>query len=343
MTVTSLSHIRPETAPAAKSHTLDILCNAAARHEPGDPRNQSELLALLSSLYQAGRRDLAAGRLFEGHVDALQISLRYGDREVGNRALKLAGEGALFGVWNADLRGEPLRLADGQLYGGKAFASGAGLISHALVTLRSGGRDKIQLLLLDLERQAPEVDLDWWDVLGMQRSETHLVRWQGAELSQQNFVGQPGDYEREPWFSGGALRFVAVQAGGIARLFDETRRHLIASDRDRDPHQCARLADLYACADLAAAACRQTAASWPNASTDRWLAQVAHARTQVTSLAEEAILLAQKSVGLQGMFAKHPLSQVMADLMVYLRQPAPDAQRTRVGEAAAQGLLSPDL
>ena len=33
----------------------------------------------------------------------------------------------------------------------------------------------------------------------------------------------------------------------------------------------------------------------------------------------------------------------VADLSVYLRQPAPDAQRMRVGAAAAAGLLVPEL
>ena len=46
-----------------------------------DPENADELMALLRLLYRVARRDLPLARLFEGHVDALQIIARYGDRE----------------------------------------------------------------------------------------------------------------------------------------------------------------------------------------------------------------------------------------------------------------------
>ena len=37
------------------------------------------------------------------------------------------------------------------------------------------------------------------------------------------------------------------------------------------------------------------------------------------------------------------LAAPLADLMVYLRQPAPDAQRLRVGQAVAERNLNPKL
>jgi hypothetical protein len=43
------------------------------------------------------------------------------------------------------------------------------------------------------------------------------------------------------------------------------------------------------------------------------------------------------------MFVAHPLSAAMTDLMVYLRQPAPDAQRMRVGKAVVDAVLVPGL
>ena len=60
-------------------------------------------------------------------------------------------------------------------------------------------------------------------------------------------------------------------------------------------------------------------------------------------MAEEAIVLAQQSVGVAAHFRAHPLSRVLTDLMVYLRQPAPDAQRMAVADAAAAGRLEPGL
>lgn len=306
-----------------------------------DPSDATALQQLLRMLYALGRRDLPLGRLFEGHVDALQIIARYAAPDLADAAVAAARQGATFGVWNAGLPGEPLRLAEDALFGGKSYASGAGILSHVLVTADTDAGP--QLLLLDLARVPPRIDAEWWEVIGMARSQTHIVRWDGAPVDAAARIGAPQDYIREPWFSGGALRFVAVHAGGVAALFDQVRDHLNATGRAADPHQRARLADLFGLADLAASAVRVTATAWFAEPDATRLPRVAAARLQVADLAQRAILLAQEAVGLQGLFHAHPLSATLTDLMVYLRQPAPDAQRAKVGAAAAAGDLGPKL
>ena len=302
-----------------------------------DPGDADTLLRLLRLLYETGRADLPLGRLLEGHVDALQIVLRYGDAAQRARALAAAADGAAFGVWNADLAGEPLRLHDGRLTGGKSFASGAGLLSHALVGIDvEGGR---QLLLLDLARTPPTIDRSFWRVAGMQRSETHVVRWHDAPVAPEDVIGAPGDYVREPWFSGGALRFAAVQAGGVAALLDHAAAHLVATGRADDPHQAGRLAALYGHAAAAASAVRDAALGWFADEAAR-LPLVSAARAAVYAAGGPAIELAEQAVGVQSLFAAHPLAAAITDLSMYLRQPAPDAQRMRVGAAVAAGTLN---
>ncbi len=306
----------------------------------GDPVDAAGRMALLRTLYAIGREDLPLGRLFEGHVDALQIVSRYGTASQASAAQGAARTGAVFGVWNADRADLPLRLEAGRLSGGKAFASGAGIISHALVSVDAeGGR---QLLLLDLAQAPPEVNRDWWRTTGMQRSETHLVRWADAPLSADALIGDPGDYVCEPWFTGGALRFAAVQAGGVAALVDGVRDHLVAQGRAEDPHQAARLADLYLAAQAAADAVAR-AADVPSEDVPVLLAHVAAARIAVYRAGEAALTIAQAAVGVQAMFVDHPLSERIGDLAVYLRQPGPDAQTMRAGAAMAAGLLTPSL
>lgn len=308
--------------------------------ELGDPADAAGTIALLRTLYAVGREDLPLGRLFEGHVDALQIVSRYGTPAQVAGAQDAARAGAVFGVWNADRADLPLRLEAGRLSGGKAFASGAGIISHALVSVDGeGGR---QLVLLDLEQAPPEVDRGWWRTTGMQRSETHLVRWADAPLPPDVLIGAPGDYMREPWFTGGALRFAAVQAGGAAALADGVRDHLVAHGRAEDPHQAARLADLYLTAQAAADAVAR-AAGGSAEDAPALLARVAAARVAVYRAGEAALTIAQAAVGVQAMFVDHPLSERLNDLAVYLRQPGPDTQRMRVGAAVAAGLLTPSL
>ena len=304
-----------------------------------DPADGDELIGLLRLLYETGRADLPLGRLFEGHVDALQIVTRYGTADQRTSAAEIVAAGAM-GVWNADLTDETLRLDGFQLSGGKSYASGAGILSHALVTVeREGGR---QLILLDLARTPPAIDQSFWNVVGMQRSETHIVRWDTAAIHPCDLVGDPGDYVREPWFSGGALRFAAVQAGGIAALVDRTRDHLLAANRGDDPHQAGRLAALYASAEAAAGAIRSAADGWFGDEAAR-LPLVAAARAAVYEAGGWAIGITQEAVGAQALFVDHPLSATITDLSMYLRQPGPDAQRMRVGAAVAAGTLRPTL
>lgn len=304
-----------------------------------DPQDNEALLEMLRLLYAAGRVDLPLGRLFEGQVDALQIVARYGTPEQRSQLFAAVTDGAVVGVWNADLPGEPLRLEGERLVGGKSFASGAGLLTHALVTVDvSGGR---QLILVDLTRTPPAIDRDFWQVVGMQRSETHIVRWED-DVWPGDLIGQPGDYAREPWFSGGALRFAAVQAGGIAALVERSRDHLTSVGRADDPHQAGRLAALFGLAEAAAGAVRRAASGWFGDEAAR-LPLVAAARAAVYDAGGRALTVAQEAVGVSALFTSHPLAATITDLSMYLRQPGPDAQRMRVGAAVAAGILEPSL
>ena len=302
----------------------------------GDPIDATELLTILRFLHRVARADLPLARLFEGHIDALQIVARYGGTSLAAEAAGIAAHGGAFGVWNAALPDAPLTVADGKLSGGKSFASGAGILTHALAGADTP--DGNRLVLIDLTASEPEIDRDWWRVVGMQRSQTHAVRWRDAAGFR--FVGEVGDYAREPYFSGGALRFVACHAGGVAALFDHVRGHLKATARTGDPHQAGRLAALYVAAQSAASWVRHAAESWE---LPTHVEHVAAARIAVAGLADDALTIAQQAVGLPGMFIAHPLSAALTDLMVYLRQPAPDAQRMRLGKSAADGVLVPEL
>jgi alkylation response protein AidB-like acyl-CoA dehydrogenase len=311
------------------------------REPPGDPQTVDASLSILTELYRVGRTDLPLGRLLEGHVDAGQIVQRYGTAaQVAEMRAAIAG-GAMLGVWNAALPDEPLRLSDGRLIGGKSYASGAGVLTHALVTAEDAGG--MRLLLIDLATVPPTIDTGWWRTTGMQRSETHQVRWADVPVPDDAAIGAPNVYAGEPHFSGGALRFVAVHAGGVAALFDHGRDHLLRTGRADDPFQAARLAELFWLADAAAGIVRRAATEWFEDAGEGRLARIAAARLAVADLAERAMAVAQNAVGLPGQFLSHPLSATLADLAVYLRQPAPDAQRLRVGRAVRDGLLVPGL
>jgi alkylation response protein AidB-like acyl-CoA dehydrogenase len=199
-------------------------------------------LSLSEVLRSIGSGSLPLGRLFEGHVNALELVVRYGnDRRVGLVAEE-ARAGKLFGVWNTDdANGLRLIHRHGRswLEGRKILASGAGHIERPLVTATDeSGRRMIILPKLSAPDRA---DVSRWTAHGMRASATGSVDFTGIEIEPMEIVGREGDYERQPWFSVGAWRFAAVHLGGMERLFDLLRRHLQETNRGHDPHQAARL------------------------------------------------------------------------------------------------------
>ncbi len=312
---------------------------------PADPTSSDEYLAMLRVLYEVGRVDLPLARLLEGHVDAVQIVQRLGNERQSASLREKVADGKILGVWNAALTGTPLVLYGNQLQGAKSFASGAGILDFALVTAeRTEGSDiSAQLVLMDLIAAPPRIDQTWWNVTGMQRSQTHQVQWDKTKIQADALLGKPGSYADEPWFSGGALRFVAVQAGAVAGIFDQTQHHLEATGRLDDPFQKVRLGELFNLADSAAGKVSRTARRWFEETDQARLTRVAAARTHVLAVALEAMTLARAAVGVKSMFNVHPLAALLTDLDVYLRQPAPDAARLLAGSAAGSGLLLPGL
>ena len=113
----------------ATADTLDALGTAA------DTLGSWRVLAATAS------RDLVAARLAEAHLDATGIL-----RQLGGDP---PGPGSLWGVWAAeppDARVAARRTGDGPggwaLTGRKAWCSGAGLLTHALVTADDVSRGK---------------------------------------------------------------------------------------------------------------------------------------------------------------------------------------------------------
>ena len=199
-------------------------------------------LCLSEVLQSIGSGSLPLGRLFEGHVNALELVLRYGNHEQVELVAEEARAGKLFGVWNTDdANGLRLIHRHGRswLEGRKILASGAGHIERPLVTATDeNGR---RLMVLPKLGAPDRADLSGWTAQGMRASATGAVDFTGVEIEPIEIVGREGDYERQPWFSAGAWRFAAVHLGGMERLFDLLRRHLQETNRGQDPHQAARL------------------------------------------------------------------------------------------------------
>jgi alkylation response protein AidB-like acyl-CoA dehydrogenase len=298
----------------------------------------------LSEVLQAiGSGSLPLGRLFEGHVNALDLVLRYGNHQRVDLVAEEARAGKLFGVWNTD-DSNGLRLIHrygrSWLEGRKVLASGAGHIERPLVTATDEeGRRLIVLPKLDASDRA---DLSAWKAQGMRASATGAVDFTGVEIQPIEILGREGDYERQPWFSAGAWRFAAVHLGGMERLFDLLRRHLLDTNRGHDPHQAARLGRAAMAVETArlwvAQAASTTDAPLGSRAPEQLVAYVNLARLAVEAAALDLMQLVQRSVGLQAFMRPNPIEHISRDLATYLRQPGPDRALT---DAAAWILAQP--
>ena len=281
---------------------------------------------LCKIIRQLGAADLSMARLIEGHLNAVALVCRYGTvAQIGDMA-KSAAAGALAAVWAADDACGLHVVSDGaekRLQGRKVLASGAGFVTRPLIAARA--KDGQLLLLLNL---APgyKFDLSEWQALGMKSTATGSVDFTGHHISKAEIVGKPGDYMRQPHFSGGAWRFCAAHLGATERLVELFRAHLTQSGRGNDPYQLQRLA---VCTTSA-----KTARFWVEEAAKRLgvedsdpqeVAAFANLTRNVTERsALDVMQLVQRGVGLRAFVRPHDIERICRDLATYLRQPAPD-------------------
>lgn len=312
---------------------------------------QSEQTGLtLQILQQMGRGNLSLGRVYEGHVNALQLVQTFGTAAQVQRFAADAHQHRVFGVWNAEAQDGvklwPLAGDRYRLEGSKTFCSGCGYVERPFVNgaLPDG---RWQMCIVPMERVNVAIDPDWWQPSGMKASASYKVDFSGVELAAADLIGQPGDYFRQPWLSAGVVRFAAVQLGGAEALVDATRTYLQAMNYTDHPHQQARLGQMAIALEqgqlwLAGAAAQveryaPVFGGWPSdAASDAALAQlVSYAnmvRTAIEQICIDIMPLAERCVGTRGLLPPHPLERIIRDLTLYLRQPAFDAALTGVGQ-----------
>ena len=330
---------RPDAYPAAE---LDLLRRAGLLSAPASPEHgggglgtsPGTLHALLTVLRHVGRGSLPAGRIYEGHVNALLLIDRYGTEAQRARAAADAAEGHLFGVWNTEAADgvtfDPLPDGGLRLAGAKTFCSGARPMGRPGVTrpfvngaLPDGGW---QMAIVEMEWADVDVDGSWWQAEGMRASASARVDFSGVEVGPEHVVGRPGDYLREPDFNGGAIRFAAVQLGGADALLAATSDYLRRLDRLGSEAQRLRLGEM--------AMAVETGALWllgaarllgdPAASSDDQVSYVQLARCAVERACLDVMERADRAVGARGLGTPGVLERVGRDLRLYLRQPNPD-------------------
>ncbi|RYE03118.1 MAG: acyl-CoA dehydrogenase, partial [Sphingobacteriaceae bacterium] len=249
----------------------------------------------------------------------------------------------LFSVWNtqADDGIKIHDLGDGfyRLEGSKTFCSGSGWIDRPLITgeLISADKKGWQMCIIPTENVKPiSIDSSFWKPLGMRASASFKMDFTGVEIQEKDLLGKPNEYYNQPHFSGGAIRFAAVQLGGAEAIFSETQSFLRMLGRTEDAFQRARIAEMTYLIE--------SGNLWLNQAgnnMDEWLKQPDSAekiityagmvRTAIAEICTRVLHLCEQCVGARGLMRPNPLERIHRDLTFYLRQPAPDATLTQIG------------
>jgi alkylation response protein AidB-like acyl-CoA dehydrogenase len=301
--------------------------------------------SLLKVLWHIGRGNLAVGRLYEGHVNALQLVHWFGSEAQQKRWFSDALEGRIFAVWNTQagdgirFRGEGSQV---EMQGAKTFCSGAGEVLRPIVTGELEGAGW-QMAIVPMNKVETCIDTSWWQPLGMRASASFKTDFSGAKIGTEDLLGKPGDYYQQPLFSGGAIRFCAVQLGGAAALFDETRRFLRECGRSEDVFQRARLGQMAAKIESGTQWLERAGQLWDSSpSAEKMVAFAAMMRVATEEICVAILEMCEKSVGARGLMRSLPFERIGRDLTIYLKQPHLDEIPVRVGKYVLENELRSD-
>ena len=309
-----------------------------------------ELLASVAAV------DVAAGRIFEPHLDALAVLAQAG-RDPAE------ADGA-WGVFAAEGPGTRLEAkeADGGilLNGAKPWCSLAPLLDHAVITAHTetGGR---AAFAVDLRHPGVTCEEPAWVARGLREIPSGTVHFSQVPAEQ---LGGDGWYFSRPGFAWGGIGVAACWLGGavaVARDYRDSLRG--ASDRGREPDQIALAAlgetdriltsTLQYLARTAAqiddgglgggdrptsGGGHQTTAGdhRPDADRSPW-SEALCVRGTVAAAVERVLSLVSRNRGPAPLAFDEPYAKRMADLALYVRQHHAQRDDAQLGALTLQG------
>jgi hypothetical protein len=175
--------------------------------------------AELRLVRRVAQADASVGRIFDGHLNAVERLAVQAPDQVRDGELAAIHEGRLTGVWGADPapgEGPPAQVVESAegavLRGVKTFCSGAGGLHRALVLARGGEGGAPLAVWIDVsDRRRVEIDDGWYRSAGLRASVSHRVVFHDAPVLAR--FGPAGALAEQPWFARDALRTSASWAG----------------------------------------------------------------------------------------------------------------------------------
>lgn len=243
----------------------------------------------------------------------------------------------MWGVWAAEPPDAPVRATTTQspdwwhLDGRKAWCSGAGICTRALIT--ATGADGSRLFAVDLAASGVATVGDRWPVATLRGTDTRSV---DLVDTQARSVGDPGAYVDRPGFWHGSVGVAAVWYGGAVGVARSLQR---AHDRRAlDQLGLMHLGAVDAVLGGARAALTVAAAAFdadPHDATGRAAAVARRTRAVVEAAATETVDRVGRALGAAPLALDGSHARRVADLQLYLRQSHADRDLASLGRLVA--------
>jgi alkylation response protein AidB-like acyl-CoA dehydrogenase len=289
---------------------------------------------------QVAAADGSVGRVFDGHLNALERLAAQAPSDLRDREFAAAAGGRLrAGVWGGNPvpgegpvaeirttpRGEVLR-------GVKTFCSGAGGLNRALILARDGDGPPVAVWVDVADSQHVEIDQRWYRSHGLRASVSHRVVFHDAPVIAR--FGEPGSLAAHPWFSRDALRTAASWAGMADAAVDAALNELVQRPSRGQLEQLAagriltaqRTIDVWI--DAAAAAMDSVSDDLPSVAL--------HARAAISDACRLLLDEAARACGSAPFARGGSLDRARRDLQVFLLQHRLDPLLARAGQAALE-------
>lgn len=308
----------------------------------GQTRILWELLASVTSV------DVAAGRVFEPHVDAQAILAQAG--------VQPAQRDGVWGVFAAEGPGTRLEAKpDGDgilLNGAKPWCSLAPLLDRAVITAHTetGGR---AAFTVDLRHPGVTCEEPAWVARGLREIPSGTVHFSQVPAVP---LGGDGWYFRRPGFAWGGMGVAACWLGGAVAVARDYKEYLrAAAGKGREPDQIAlaalgetdriltstleylgRTASLIDGGMLSNEGGESDGAETPGAGRSAW-SEALRVRGTVAAAVERVLSLVNQNRGPAPLAFEEPYAKRMADLALYVRQHHAMRDDAQLGKLTLKG------
>lgn len=295
---------------------------------------QGATLQRWQALCAVAQHDLSLAKLYEGHTDALAVMA-----ELTPAASPVPG--ATWGLWAAeaptgravlDIAAPP----SVRLSGAKRWCSGAGHVSHGLLTAWWADGRGSQLVRVAMDQPGVSTSATDWHAVGMASSASIDVAFDAAVVT---CVGEEGAYLDRPGFWHGGAGIAACWHGGAVALARVLQRALAqAPSPGNDAIRLAALGKVGVALQSTAALLRETACWIDEHPSEDASAMALRVRLAAEGNAQRVLDEVGRALGATPFCRDAAFARMAADLPVFLRQSHAERDFAALGDR----MLSPE-